>query len=99
MQKSIRIDWGPAKEPKVLAANKIVCQFEGDVFVATFGILTPPILLGTEEEIRDQVEAIESVPVGPVARIAMTEQMLERVINTLSENLANYRSRQATEGE
>jgi hypothetical protein len=88
--KAVPLAWvGPDEVPVVLA-NQFISQFHHDGFVLTVGQVTPPIILGSDEQQRDQLEALTFVPVRPLARFALTEQRVRELIKLLTDNLAMY---------
>jgi len=77
----------------VLLANQFVIQHEQNEFVLTLGQVTPPILLGTLEERREQAQKLAYVPVKVVARVAFTRERLVELIEVLQEHLRKYDTR------
>jgi hypothetical protein len=87
----VPLTWVGLEEVPTLAANQIVVQFTAKhEFVLTFGHVTPPILLGTEEERREQLRMVTFAPVKPVARLGLTRQRIEELVQVLTENLQNH---------
>lgn len=92
--KAIPLTWVGPDEVPVVMANHFISQFHDDGFVLTFGQVAPPIILGSEEQQREQLEALAFVPVRPLARFALTEQRVRELIKLLTDNLAVYEARQ-----
>lgn len=90
--KTIPLSWPGIEDSPVHAVTNIISQFEGDLFVLTFGFTNPPVLLGTPAEIQKKVESIHSVKVSTVGRIALTEAQLEKTIDALQLSLKRYRA-------
>ena len=82
----------------ILFANDFIIQFHGNEFILTVGQLQPPPLFGSEEERRQQISQIEFVPVKVVARLALTEQRMEQLVEALQSNLQKYREQRPPEG-
>lgn len=82
-----------AEDVPVLLANQFVIQHEQNEFVLTLGQVTPPILLGTLEERREQAQKLAYVPVKVVARVAFTRERLVELIEVLQEHLRKYDTR------
>lgn len=61
-------------------------------FQLSFFEIDHPILLGTPEERADQAEKIEAVDANCVARIVMTQERIEGLIQALGENYSNFKS-------
>jgi hypothetical protein len=59
-------------------------------FLLSFGIVTPPLLLGEPEQVAAQAQQITFVEVKPVARVGFNRQRTEELIRLLQENLANH---------
>jgi hypothetical protein len=87
----IPLAWIGVEDVPVLATNQALVQFTAEnEFVLTFGQLAPPILLGSEEERREQLKMITFAAVKPVARLGLTRQRVEELIRVLTENLENH---------
>lgn len=87
----IPLVWVGVEEEPVAASNQMVIQHSArDEFILTFGMATPPIVLGDEEQRREELERVTYVPVTPVARVAFTRQRLQALITVLQENLATH---------
>jgi flagellar motor switch/type III secretory pathway protein FliN len=74
----------------ILYANQFVIQVQQEEFFLTVAQLTPPILLGTEEEQREQARQIEHIPVKVVARLAFTRTRLEELVQLLQGHLERH---------
>jgi hypothetical protein len=92
VQREIALDWRGAEQLPLYYANHLASQLDPTqgVFFITFGSATAPLLLGSPERVRAQAEAIETVPIQPIARIAVTREKLPDFIRALEENLARY---------
>ena len=55
-------------------ANVFVLQNQPDGVYLTIGQIQPPMLLGTQEEVRKLVQELSYVPVKVVAKLVMTEK-------------------------
>src|SRR5688500_2024428 len=94
--RQIPLVWVGMDDVPILMANLFLCQAVAyDQFVLTIGQGIPPPLLGTPEEIEDQIAAITHVPVKPLARLSLTEETLQQVVTILQDNLQKYRHAQA----
>jgi hypothetical protein len=82
----------------VYFANNFVVQHQQDEFFLTVGQFQPPILLGTAEERRKQLEELGYVPVKVVARLGLTRQRLVELIEVLQENLRKHDASSGDEG-
>lgn len=89
--------WVGLEERPVEAVNMVVVQrdeLDGDFFI-NLGIATPPLLLGTPDEIAEQATRIGYVPVRTVARLAVSPRrlrelhsVLEQIVNRMDEKEA-----------
>ncbi len=70
--------------------NHMVSQFQAGEFILTFGQQTPPIILGTTEQRREEAKTIRYIPIKAVARIGLTAQRMVDFVKVLQENLATY---------
>ena len=83
-----------ADDTPILYVNQFVVQHQQNEFIITVGQIAPPMLLGTEEQQRQQAKQIAYVPVKVVARLALTKARLKELISVLETNLANYDRKQ-----
>lgn len=88
----VRTSWVGLDEGPASTANQFVSQFDEEMFYLSFGLLTPPLLLGTPEERREQLLQLDYLPVQTLARISVTPAGMRRLIEILQENLAKYES-------
>jgi hypothetical protein len=82
--------WVGADETPIAFANQFVCQFQPNEFVLTIGQASAPILLGTPDQIREQVEELSFIPVRTLARIGLTRTRVQELIAALQANLDNH---------
>jgi len=78
-------------------ANHMVVQKDEHDFHISFFQITPPLIVGTESERREQAEKLQSIPAKCVARIVVAEGYLPRVIAALQAHLE--RTAKAAESE
>lgn len=77
-------------EVPILYANNFLIQYESGDFVLTVGQLNTPLLMGTEEEQREQAQRITHVSVKVVARIALNRSRLEQLNGLLTQHLLRF---------
>ena len=87
------------EDAPLLYANQFVIQYQQNEFILTVGQLAPPILLGTEEERRQQARELTYVPVKVVARFALTRTRLEELVKVLAGHLERYDQERQREGD
>lgn len=102
-EESERIDiplvWVGAEEAPILLVNQFLGQSEQEEIVLSIGQMTPPVLMGTREQIIEQARQVSYVPVRTVARLGLTRGRLQELMDVLQQTLANYdRAQQAREG-
>jgi hypothetical protein len=88
--KQVPTVWVAPEDTPILLSNMIICQFFQDTFVVSLGQMFPPPLLGTPEDIQEQLEAVSFIPVKTLARLSMTPAHVADVIQVLQENLSKY---------
>jgi hypothetical protein len=88
-QIQVPIVWTGAENVPILFANGFVVQFDTDLaaYILTVGQLSPPALVGTPEEMREQAERLDFVTVQTIARIAFTPARMTELIGALQANL------------
>src|SRR6266508_1594361 len=87
----VPLTWIGVEDIPALAANQMLVQFTAEnEFTLTFGQVAPPILLGDEEQRRQQLRMVTFAAVKPVARLGLTRQRIEELIKVLTENLENH---------
>jgi hypothetical protein len=89
-QLQIPVLWVGLDELPVMMANQLISQVGGDEITLAFGMITPPVLLGSPEEQHAQAGRIGYIPVRPVARLGFTRQRLGEFIKVLSDTADNY---------
>lgn len=87
LQRDIPVAWIGAEDLPILFVNQFVTQVHEDTFFVTIGQITPPALIGTEEERIEQLEQIAYVPVKPVARLALTRADAQQLVSSLNVSL------------
>jgi hypothetical protein len=74
----------------ILYVNQFVLSFQPQEFILTMGQLAPPILLGSEEEQREQAGQLDYVPIKVVGRVGMNRRRLVDLIALLEKQLQRY---------
>jgi hypothetical protein len=93
----MRVAWPDWAKTPVSFANQFVIQNNGPEVYLTIGQLAPPPLIGSPEEMRAQAEAMEFVPVVPIARLVLTLEGAEQLHGALGQHIANTRARDISE--
>jgi hypothetical protein len=97
-QVELKVDWTGIEDVPLLVANQFVVQFHEGAFVLSLGQVTPPVLVGTPEQRKADAQDLESVPVKGVARVYLTRQRLEELVQGLQSTL-DAAPRTKAEGE
>ena len=95
----IPLSWVGLEERPIYAANHFLSQIAGCGFFVTFGVASPPVLLGTPEYRREQAKKIAFVPVRALSRIALTRQGMEELIEVLQRNLKHLEEAERSKEE
>ena len=82
-------------------ANNATVQNDGHDMYLSFFEMTPPHLIGTEEQRREQMAGIESIKATCVARVAMSTDRIPGLIRALQDQLekANTNRKRLLEDE
>jgi hypothetical protein len=75
--------WVGIEDVPILLANQYLGQVQQQEIILTLGQVTPPVLLGSPEQLAQQVERLSFVPVKTVARFGLTRTRLEELIGVL----------------
>lgn len=88
--REIPLTWIGIEDVPILTINQMVGQaLTRQEYIVTLGQVAPPVLLGTEEQRRQQMEMLTFAAVKPVARIGLTRRRVEELIRILTEILDN----------
>jgi hypothetical protein len=82
----VPVIWVGLDDVPIMFANQFVIQGAGSELTLTIGQLAPPMLLGSEDERRQQAEAISYIPVKPLSRVSLTTERLAELIDVLSQH-------------
>jgi len=89
-ERSIPVTWVGIDELAAVSANQFVSQFTKDLFLVTFGQLSPPVLLGTSSEKEERLSELDFVAIRPVTRVALTHTGMRELVQVLQTNLQRY---------
>lgn len=79
----VPVVWVGIDEAPVYFLNQFLLQTQAEEIILTFGALSPPALLGTPQDRRQQAEALRFVPVKVLGRYGMTEHRLRELTDLL----------------
>jgi hypothetical protein len=100
----IRAVWVGVEDLPIVFVNQSIGQVDdrGDI-ILTFGQATPPIILGTPEQQRQQLQDVPFIQVRPVSRLTLSRPRAEEVVRMLQQTLENQQrmvaALQAQEGD
>ena len=94
IQLQLPIEWDIPEEIKTRYSTHIVVQREGHEFIISFFETYLPIILGSPEELKQQIEKLESVRAKCVARVIIGAHRLPGFIKALQENFEAYSEQQ-----
>lgn len=84
---------------RTLYATNLVVQHTPHEFIITFFEVVPPLLLGTPDMKRQQLESIREIHGNCLARIAVSATRMEEFLQVLSDNLKTFKATQVEERE
>jgi len=79
-------------------ATNFVAQHTENEFILTFYEVHPPILLGSPDENKAQLEALGPIPATCVARIILSPHGMRQLVDVLQRNLADFDDHAQDEG-
>jgi hypothetical protein len=82
--------WMEFDDTTILFANHFLVQHQPDEFVMSVGQVTGPPVVGTPEQVREQVGELTHVPVFTLARVGMTRHRLAELIGLLQAALDEH---------
>jgi hypothetical protein len=88
---TLNLEWGNMDSMPIFFSNQALIQNVQNEFILTFGHTTGPMFLKTPTQ--QEVEALKSVPVTPIFRVAMTPDRLIELIGALELNLRTFQKR------
>ncbi|WP_055625408.1 hypothetical protein [Streptomyces sp. JHA19] len=93
---SVPLLWVGLDDLPLLTSNQVLTQVDSDHVFLSFGTATPPVLMGNEEQVRDQAKRINYVPVKGITRLAISRRHLGELIEVLQRTADKF---DAQEGE
>ena len=88
--RSVPLIWIDRDDKAVLFANQILAQHLNDEFLISFGQVSPPAILGSEEEQQEGLARVEFVPVKTIARIGLPAQRMREFVSVMQQSLDQY---------
>ncbi|MCZ7569916.1 MAG: DUF3467 domain-containing protein [Ardenticatenaceae bacterium] len=94
---SAPIEWHVSEHVISRYATNLVVQHTQNEFIISFFEVRPPLVLGTPEEVREQLNQMKSVRAECVGRIIVAAEKMPDFVRVLQANLETYLSRRAEE--
>lgn len=82
--------WVGVDETPVEFANQFLIQSEAEEIILSFGVLTPPVILGTPEDKTEQARAMRFVQTRTLARFGTTVHRLREIVRLYADFLKAY---------
>ena len=88
----VPLAWTGVDAFDVLTANQYLVTLDpaNDTMYLMVGLVMPPPLMGTTEEIQNQLREQSYLPVRTLGRFALTRQSAGELANVLHESLSRY---------
>jgi hypothetical protein len=84
---TLPVIWSGWETTPLQFANQFILQHNGpDVFL-TVGSLAPPVLVGSQDEMRAQAEAMSHVPAQIIARLVLSVEGTQQLAGALNTHL------------
>jgi len=80
-------------------ATNIVVQHTEHEFIVSFFELEPPVILGSPEEVTEQLDRLTEVHTKCIARIVIAPERMQEFVNAMQENLHKYLARKGGANE
>ncbi len=71
----------------IMLANVFTLQRNQDEYILLIGQISPPILVGSQDEQRRQLQELGTLSVRPIARIGFTQARLRELVGILESSL------------
>lgn len=89
-ERELRIEWYAPEDLQTVYANHLVVQHTEHEFIVSLFSLVPPLITGSEQEKRAQLNSLESVRAVCVGRFAISPSRYPAFVKTLQDNLSRF---------
>ncbi|MGH7140591.1 MAG: hypothetical protein ACREHD_33075, partial [Pirellulales bacterium] len=89
--KPVELEWQFPIGLEATFANNLLVQQDRDVWYFSFCFAAPPLLFGSKEEVKAQVEKIESIPAKCVAQIVVPKECIPDFLQVINEQAEKAR--------
>ena len=91
IQKTVKVKWGDLEKIPIYFSNHALIQNIQNEFILTFGQMTGPMFLTPPT--KEELDALDSVTITPIFRVAMTPDRLIELIGALELNLRKFQNK------
>lgn len=82
--------WVGIDDLPVQSSNQVMAQVDQDQIYLSFGLATPPALIGNADQVREQASKLSYVPVHALSRFAVSRRHLTDLIDLLQRAADNF---------
>lgn len=86
VDKQVQLLYKSPESMRFVFSNNMIVQFDGTSFFLTFYETTPPMVMGSEQEVREQIEALETLPAYAVAKVVIPADKMGKFVAVLNQN-------------
>lgn len=97
--RALPLEWLVDEDTPCRYATNLVVQHTEHEFTISFFRASPPILLGSVDEIKEQLKNVQSIPAQCVARVVVAGSRMPEFVQVLQDNLETYLANQESEEE
>ena len=99
IQKKVPIEWHVPEDIASQYANNMIVQHADNEFIVSFFETLPPLIVGSPEDIKTQLDAVEGVRSKCVARIIIAPEKMRDFIQALNTNFDKFLSKKKDDKE
>ena len=88
--KPVKVHWDIPPDAVAQYTNNFVVQHTPDAFFLSFFQIRQPIIIGTPEERKEQLDQIDSTTARFVTQVAMSPAQMAQLVKVLQGNLEKY---------
>jgi hypothetical protein len=87
------LEWHVPESLECQYATNLVVQHTDHEFIISFFKVAPPLVVGEPEEVKAQLEQVESVRAECVAQVIVAAGRMPEFVDAFQRNLEGYRTR------
>jgi hypothetical protein len=91
--REVPVAWVGFDDAEVRSVSHFLAQYEreGETHLLTFGMISPPPLLGSVRERIEMAERLTHIPINHVAKISLSSRRLDDLIDVLQRHRRNVK--------